>query len=392
MLLVAHEISKMTSILSLLSDKAQQPIPMLDLAAQYAYIREEIQAALDEVLASQRFILCAQVKALEEELARYCGRRFGIGVASGTDALLLALRACGAGPRDEVIVPAFSYIATADSISLLGATPVFVDINPHTFNIDPAQIEARITSRTKAIVPVHLYGQPADMDPILAIARRHGLKVIEDNAQAIGAVYNGRRTASIGDLGCLSFFPSKNLGAYGDGGMILADSEELARRLRSLRAHGTTTNKYVSEELGWNSRLDEIQAAILRVKLRHLENWKTARQANAARYDAVLKGASAVTVPKVLEGCEHVYHQYTVRVRERDRVQKSLATQGIASTIYYLMPLHLQPLYASLGYRRGDLPNAERAAGEVLSLPIYPELTAEQIQRVAEEVVAASRH
>ena len=363
---------------------------MLDLRAQYASIRGEIQAALDTVLDSQHFILGPQVQALEDEVARECRRRFGIGVASGTDALILALHACGVGSSDEVIVPTFSFIATADSVSLLRATPVFVDIQPDTFNIDPAQIEARIAPRTRAIVPVHLYGQPAEMDPILEIARRYGLKVIEDNAQSIGAAYKGRKTNSMGDLGCISFFPSKNLGGYGDGGMIVTDSEEMAGRLHSLRTHGSR-RKYVSEVQGWNSRLDEMQAAVLRVKLRHLEGWKIARQANAARYDALLGRVEGVTVPKVASGAEHVYHQYTVRVPERERVRKLLAEQGIASTVYYPTPMHLQPLYASLGYRSGDLPEAERAADEVLSLPMYPELTAEQIERIADAVALAVR-
>ena len=306
------------------SAKAQGAIPALDLRAQYAEIAAEIRAAVDEVLRSQHFILGPQVKALEEELARFSGAQFGVGVASGTDALILALHVCGIGPGDEVIVPAFSYIATADSVSGLGGVPVFVDIDHDTFNIDPLQIEAKLTSRTKAIVPVHLYGQPVDMDPVLAIARRHGLKVIEDCAQAIGADYKKRKVASLGDLGCLSFFPSKNLGGYGDGGMILSQSGDYAQQLRSLRGHGTSKHKYTSERQGWNSRLDEIQAAVLRVKLRHLDHWTAARRANAARYGELLEGVHGVQVPKVLPGVEHVYHQYTVRVHDRDRVQSAV--------------------------------------------------------------------
>jgi dTDP-4-amino-4,6-dideoxygalactose transaminase len=369
--------------------KASLAIPMLDLRAQYASLRGEIREALDAVLESQHFILGPQVAALEQEVARYCGRKFGVGVASGTDALLLALRAAGVEPGDEVVVPAFSYVATADVVSLLGATPMFADIDARTFNLDPAQVEGKITPRTKAIVAVHLYGQPAEMDPILEIGRKRGVKVIEDNAQAIGAMYRGRRTASMGDLGCLSFFPSKNLGGYGDGGMIVTDSEDVARRLRSLRAHGTTKHKYVSDEQGWNSRLDEIQAAILRVKLRHLDFWAAARRENAARYNARLGSIPGVTVPWTPAWVEHVYHQYTIRVLQRERVQKFLADRGIASTVYYPLPLHLQPMFAQLGGARGSLPAAERAAEEVLSLPIYPELTAEQIERVADGVTAA---
>jgi dTDP-4-amino-4,6-dideoxygalactose transaminase len=370
--------------------KPQDTIPMLDLRAQYAAIREEIRAALDEVLTSQQFILGPQAAALEQEVARACGRRFGVGVGSGTDALMLALRACGIGQGDEVIVPAFSFVATAGAVSALGARPVFADIQPNTFNLDPAQIEAKITPKTRAVIAVHLFGLPADMDPILELAAHRGLRVIEDNAQAIGASYKGRRTGSLGELGCLSFYPSKNLGAYGDAGMIVADPEEWAARLRALRHHGQV-RKYVSAEQGWNSRLDAIQAAVLRVKLRHLDGWREARQAHAAHYSALLGRLPDVVTPTVPDGSDHVYHQYTIRVPERDRVRQFLADRGIASTVYYPVPLHLQPLYAPLGYKRGDLPVAERAAEQVLSLPMYPELKPEQIERVADALGAALR-
>jgi dTDP-4-amino-4,6-dideoxygalactose transaminase len=373
-----------------ISTKAHPAIPMLDLRAQFAPIADEICGAIDDVLASQQFILGPQLTALEEEVARVCGRRFGIGVGSGTDALLLALRLCGIGPGDEVIVPAFTFIATAGAASALGARPVFADIEPRTFNLDPAGLERRITPKTRAVIAVHLYGLPAEMDPILEIAARRGLRVIEDNAQAIAASYKGRPTGSLSELGCLSFYPSKNLGAYGDAGMIVTDSEESAARLRRLRNHGQA-GKYVSEEPGWNSRLDEIQAAVLRVKLRHLDRWKAARQAHAAQYTALLSRLAGVVTPAVPGGCEHVYYQYTIRVPNRDRVQQFLAARGIASTAYYPVPLHLQPLYANLGYQRGNLPVAERAADEVLSLPIYPELTPEQIERVSDAVAAALR-
>ena len=368
------------------SGRTEEPIPAVDLRAQYAVIGAEIRAAIEEVLATQQFILGPQLAALEQEVAQLCGRRFGVGVASGTDALVLALRVCGIGRGDEVIVPAFSFIATAAAVSLLGAQPVFVDIDPRTFNLDPAQVEAKITLQTRAIIPVHLYGLPAEMDTILQIAARRGLAVIEDSAQAIGAKYKGRKAGGMGQLGCLSFYPSKNLGAYGDAGMIVTDSEELAARLRLLRDHGQA-RKYVSEEQGWNSRLDEIQAAVLRVKLRHLESWKAARQAHAAEYNTLLGQIPGVSTPAVPEGSEHVYHQYTIRVRER--VQRNLAARGIATTVYYPVPLHLQPLYAALGYKRGDLPESERASGEVLSLPMYPELRPDQIARVADAVAAA---
>ena len=359
-----------------------EPVPVLDLAAQYRSIENDINAAIQRVLASQHFILGPEVKALEQEVAQYCGRKFGVGVASGTDALTLALCACGIGPGDEVIVPSFTFIATADCVSLLGAIPVFADIDPESFCLDPLQVARKITGRTRAIIPVHLYGQAADMDPILMLARVHNLKVIEDTAQAIGARYNGRKAASMGDAGCLSFFPSKNLGGYGDGGMVVTDSEELAIQLRSLRAHGTT-RKYFSVRQGWNSRLDELQAAILRVKLQHLDDWGSARRLRAAAYARLLSDISAITVPVTLPGREHVFHQYTIRVPRRDAVLKALAERGIGSTVYYPVPIHLQPIYDSLEYKQGDLPETERAAAEVLSLPIYPEMTDAQMESVA---------
>ena len=359
-----------------------EPVPVLDLAAQYRSIEKEIHSAIHRVLESQHFILGPEVKALEQEVAQYCGRRFGVGVASGTDALTLALCACGIGPGDQVIVPSFTFIATADCVSLLGATPVFADIDPETFCIDPLQVARKINRRTKAIVPVHLYGQAADMEPILKLARAHHLRVIEDTAQAIGARYNGKKAASMGDAGCLSFFPSKNLGGYGDGGMVVTDSEEMANHLRSLRAHGTT-RKYFSVRQGWNSRLDELQAAILRVKLGHLDDWASARRERAATYARLLGQISSITLPGTLPGREHVFHQYTIRVPKRDAVLKTLTERGIGSTVYYPVPIHLQPIYDSLGYKQGDLPETERAASEVLSLPIYPELTDAQMESVA---------
>jgi len=364
--------------------KAVEAIPMLDLRAQYASIAAEIRAAIDDVLRTQQFVLGPQGAALEAEVSALCECRYGVGVGSGTDALMLALRAAGVEPGDEVIVPAFSFVATAGAVTALGARPVFADIQAVTFNIDPAQIERRMTPKTKAIVPVHLYGLPADMDTINEIARRHRLTVIEDNAQAIGARYKGRHTGSLGDAAAISFYPTKNLGAYGDAGMVVTGSETLAARVRGLRNHGQT-GKYVSDEAGWNSRLDELQAAVLRVKLRYLRQWQTARQAHAATYHRLLAGVPGVTTPKVAAGFEHVYHQYTIRITggHRDRVQACLAERGIASSVYYPAPFHLQPIYASLGYRRGDFPVAEKAAEEVLSLPMYPELTAAQIERVA---------
>jgi len=365
-----------------------EPIPPLDLKAQWLSIKSEISAAINAVVESQQFILGPQVQALEEEVAKYCGTKFAVGVASGTDALLLALHAAGVGPGDEVLMPTFSFIATADSVSLLGAMPVFVDIEPSTFAIDPAQLEAKITPRTRAIMPVHLYGHPADMDSINSIAQRHHLKIIEDNAQSIGAQYKNRKTGGLGDLGCISFFPSKNLGAYGDGGMIVTNSEPYSKHLRVLRNHGSA-KKYYATEQGWNSRLDEIQAAILRVKLRHLDKWGAARRKNASSYSQLLKAIPGVVTPIEAPGAEHVYHQYTIRVRNRDQVQSALTEQGIGATVYYPTPMHLQPIFAQLGYHAGDLPHAEEVAKEVLSLPIYPELTSEQIHRVVAAIAAA---
>ncbi len=358
-------------------------VQVLDLTAQYRSIEVEIKTAIERVLTSQHFILGPEGKALENEIAHYCGKRFGVGVASGTDALILALCACGVGPGDEVIVPSFTFIATADSVSILGAKPVFVDIDPDTFCVDPLQIAEKITSRTKAVIPVHLYGQPAEMDGILDVAAHHKLKVVEDNAQALGGVYKGKKTASLGDVGCISFFPSKNLGAYGDGGMVVTDSEDIAGRLQSLRAHGTS-RKYFSVEQGWNSRLDELQAAILRAKLPHLDDWTWIRRSRASLYSRLLRDVPEVKCPIEAECTTHVFHQYTIEVENRDKVQQTLAAQGIGSTVYYPVPIHLQPIYQSLGYRQGDLPVTERAAKRVLSLPIYPELHDDQIECVVD--------
>jgi dTDP-4-amino-4,6-dideoxygalactose transaminase len=361
------------------------PVPQLDLAAQYASIGSEIRTAVERVMASQQFVLGREGAAFEQEIAKLCGVAHGIGVASGTDALILALRACGVQPGDEVILPAFTFVATGSAVSALGAKPVFADIRPETYNVDPAEFERRVTSRTRAIVVVHLYGLPADMDPILAMPKARGLPVIEDNAQAVGASYKGIRTGALGDAASFSFYPTKNLGAYGDAGLVTTNFSEIAERIRTLRNHGQT-GKYLSSEPGWNSRLDEIQAAILRVKLRHLSNWQRARQANAAEYTRLLNQIPGVMPPVAPEGFEHVYHQYTIRVERRDALQQFLSERKIGSTVYYPHPLHLQPLYASLGHRAGDFPHSERAAQEVLSLPLYPELRKEQIARVVESI------
>jgi dTDP-4-amino-4,6-dideoxygalactose transaminase len=378
-----------------------ETIPMLDLRAQFESIAPEIRAAVEGVLTAQQFVLGPQGEALEHEIAEACGTRHGVGLASGTEALELGLHACGVKAGDEVIVPAFTFIATGSAVSALGARPVFADIEPASFNLDPDQIEARITPRTRAIVVVHLFGLAADMYPILAIGEKHGIPVVEDNAQSFGAAYQGRKTGSMGRLGCLSFYPSKNLGAYGDAGMIVTSDEKLAARLRSLRNHGQT-GQYLSTERGWNSRLDELQAAILRVKLRHMADWTAARQAHARMYDTLLKDLPGIVLPRVPPGREHVYYLYTIRVtgaassapRANDRgdevrsdlVQQRLKARGVSSTVYYPVPLHLQPLYASLGGKPGELRVSERAAREVLSIPMYPELTREQVERVAREL------
>ena len=384
-----------------------ETIPLLDLRAQFETIAPEIRAAIEEVLAAQQFVLGPQGDALEREIAEACGARYAVGVASGTEAIELGLHACGVKAGDEVIVPAFTFIATGSAVSALGARPVFADIEPASFNLDPDQIESRITPRTRAIVAVHLFGLAADMDPILAVAEKHGIPVIEDNAQSFGATYRGRKTGSMGRLGCLSFYPSKNLGAYGDAGMIVTSDEKLAARLRALRNHGQT-GQYLSTERGWNSRLDELQAAILRVKLRHMADWTAKRQAHAQTYNALLKDVPGMVIPRVPPGREHVYYLYTIRVEGRaggytrsnekgnevrsDLVQHRLKERGVASTVYYPVPLHLQPLYALLGGKPGDLRVSERASREVLSIPIYPELTQEQIERVAAEVRDALPH
>ncbi|MDE2865003.1 MAG: DegT/DnrJ/EryC1/StrS family aminotransferase [Gemmatimonadota bacterium] len=373
-------------------------VPLLDLAAQYASIKPEIDAALDRVVASQRFVLGPVVKACEEMVADYVGSAHGIGVSSGTDALLVALMAEDIGPGDEVITTPFSFFATAGAISRVGATPVFVDIDPATFNIDPALIKDRITARTRAILPVHLFGQMAEMAPIMEIARRHGLAVIEDAAQAIGAHHDGYTAGSVGHYGCFSFYPTKNLGGYGDGGMVVTDDPARAERLRALRVHGETT-RYHHRFVGGNFRLDALQAAVIHAKLSHLDRWTDARIANAALYRSLLgdsataraddraaPGPTTLVLPRVVTD-RHVFNQFVVRVADRDRVQARLTAAGIGTAIYYPVPLHLQECFAELGYRPGDLPNAERAANEVLALPIFPELTAGQIRHVAQNLV-----
>ena len=359
-------------------------IPILDLKEQYHGLREEMLRAVGDVFENGAFINGPNVKALEKEIAGYVGSAHGIGLNSGTDALHLALRALDIGPGDEVITTPFTFVATTEAIGIVGATPVFVDIDPETYNIDPKLIEAAITPRTRAILPVHLYGCPAPMDEIMAIAKRHNLAVIEDCAQAIGTRYRDKLVGNIGTFGCFSFFPSKNLGAYGDGGMLVTGDSALADRARSLRAHGGRV-KYYHEELGVNSRLDEVQAAILRVKLPHLNRWIENRRAVAQRYIEAFKGLG-VQLPSDPEYGRHAYHQFTIRVEDRDQVQNQLKDAGVQTMIYYPVPLHLQKVHAMLGQGEGTFPHSEKAAKEVLSIPMFPELKPEVQDTVIEAV------
>jgi dTDP-4-amino-4,6-dideoxygalactose transaminase len=362
-------------------------IPYLDLKTQYLGIKEEIGAAISRVLDSTQYALGPEVQAFEAEFASLCGVSHGVAVNSGTSALHLALLAAGIGRGDEVITVSFTFVATAAAVRYAGATPVFVDIDPVTFTIDPDAIERAITPRTKAIVPVHLYGQAADMDPILAIARRHGLTVIEDACQAHAATYKGRPVGSLGDMACFSFYPGKNLGAYGEGGIVVTNDAAATTQMRILRDWGQK-ERYHHVVQGFNYRMDGIQGAILRVKLRHLPEWTALRRAWAARYDDQLQDAGVAT-PAARAGSRHVYHIYAVRSSDREDLRQRLQGDGIATGLHYPIPVHLQPAHADLGYGPGDLPHTERAASEVLSLPMYPELTAEQVDTVA---AAVRRH
>jgi dTDP-4-amino-4,6-dideoxygalactose transaminase len=364
-------------------------IPSFDLKLQYAALKTELDAAIAQVLASGHFINGPNVAALETAVADYVGSTYGVALNSGTDALYLALRALDVGPGDEVITTPFSFIATSEAIEMVGAAPVFADIDPLTYTLDCAAAAAAVSPRTKAILPVHLFGGAADMSNIMALASRHSLAVIEDCAQAIGADVGGRRVGTLGEIGCFSFFPTKNLGAYGDGGLVTTDDRQLAERVRRLRAHGGRI-KYHHEEHGVNSRLDELQAAILRVKLGHLERWTHLRRGIAAAYDERLMAMPGVTTPACDVYGRHVYHQYTIAVEGRDGVQRRMRAAGVETAVYYPLPLHLQPVHAPLGYTRGDFPNAERAAALVLSLPMYPELPASYLQRTADALRAAT--
>ena len=359
-------------------------IPFLDLQAQHASIRGELDQAVDRVFDSCQFVLGDEVTAFESAFAAYVGADHGVALNSGTSALHLALLAAGIGAGDEVITVPFTFVATVAAIGYTGARSVFVDIDPRSFTLDAAQLEAAITPRTRAVVPVHLYGQPADMDPILAVARSHGLAVIEDAAQAHGAEYRGRRVGSLGDFGCFSFYPGKNLGACGEGGIVVTSNAEHAAALRMLRDWGQA-RKYHHVMRGYNYRMEGLQGAILRVKLRHLERWTEARRSRAALYDRLLEG-SEIQAPCAMPYARHVYHIYAIRTRDRADLQRTLQTRGVQTGIHYPVPVHLQEGYRDLGYRAGDFPHSERAAREVLSLPIYPELTNVQVELVSAAV------
>lgn len=372
-------------------------VPLLDLRSQYLHIRDEVRAALDGVCESQHFILGPQVSAFEAEIARYCGARYAVGVSSGTDALLAALMALGVGPGDEVITTPYTFFATVGSIVRSGARPVFVDIDPVSFNLQPSQVELRITSRTKVLLPVHLFGRCVEMEPLLALATRHRLAIIEDAAQAIGAeTEDGRRVGGIGTLGCLSFYPTKNLGGFGDAGMVVTSDPQLAELLRSLRQHGSEGH-YEHPRVGGNFRLDELQAAVLLVKLRHLDAWAEARQARALHYNEAfraldLEGPELLALPEIPKAGRHVFNQYVLRTRRRDELARFLGSRGIGTAVYYPKPLHLQKCFAFLGHYEGNFPEAERAAREALALPIYPELTEEMQHHVIQTVYAFLRH
>ena len=372
-------------------------VPLLDLKAQYLSIKSELDAAVADVLNSQTFILGPRVQECERAIAHYSGCAHGIGVSSGTDALLACLMAENIGAGDEVITTPYTFFATVGSISRLGAKPVFVDIEPATYNLDVTQLEAKITARTRAIIPVHLYGQMAEMDPLMELARKHKLIVIEDAAQAIGAEYKGRRAGSIGHYGCLSFFPSKNLGAAGDGGMIVTSDQARAEKLALLRAHGSKP-KYYHKIVGGNFRLDAIQAALVSAKLPHLDAWTAGRQKNAERYNQLFASSGLNTalsgsghgaqliLPRVARD-RHVYNQYVIRTPKRDALKKALEAKGIGTEVYYPVPMHIQECFADLKYRKGDFPEAESAANETLALPIYPELTDGQAAHVVRSIV-----
>jgi len=370
-------------------------VPLLDLKAQYASIKQEIRAAVDDVFDSQYFILGPKVKELEQEIARYSETSYALGVSSGTDALLISLMALGIEPGDEIITTPFTFFSTAGVISRLNATPKFVDIDPDTFNMDPEKLESAITRRTKAVIPVHLFGQCADMDPILEVSSKYGLPVIEDAAQSIGAQYKHRKAGSMAEFGVFSFFPSKNLGGAGDGGMVITRESALYDKLQVLRVHGARS-KYYHKIVGGNFRLDSLQAAVLLVKLKYLDSWSEKRRKNAALYNRLFAQSGLIERGIIKTPVEaykdsgdrnhHIYNQYTLRTRSRDKLQEYLKEQGVSTAIYYPLPLHLQECFKDLGYLKGDFPEAEKASGSVISLPVYPELTDEKQEYIVEKI------
>ena len=362
-----------------------EKIKLVDLDSQYQAIGEEIWSAMKDVVKNSAFILGRHVKAFEDDFAGFCNARFAVGVASGTDALMLTMKALGIGPGDEVITVPNTAFPTAEAITLSGASVVFADINPETFNIDPAVVEKKITRKTRAIIPVHLYGQPAQMDELKELCQNRKLMLIEDAAQAHGAEYKGQRVGAIGDAACFSFYPSKNLGGYGDGGAVVTNDERITEKVRMLRNHGRH-EKYLHEIEGYNSRLDALQAAILSVKLKYLDGWSEKRRQHARYYDKLLSSVKEVTTPKVLDGVKSVYHVYVIRVKDRDLLRKRLKEENIDTGVHYPVPLHLQPALAYLGLGKGSFPMAEEAALTVLSLPLYPEMTNEQIETVVDAV------
>ena len=369
----------------LLKQQNQKQIPIVDLALQYKSIQSEIETVVQEVLSSGHYILGPNVETFESELANYLGCKHVISCANGTDAITLSLMALGIKKDDEVITVSHSFFATSEAIALVGAKPVFVDINESDFNIDPRKIESLITKKTKAIIPVHLYGGACEISSVTEIAKKHGLFVIEDCAQALGAKYKGKFVGAFGDVGTVSFFPTKNLGAFGDGGAIFTQDENTAKKIKQLRSHGSS-ERYVHHFIGLNSRLDEIQAAILRVKLKYLDNWNSARQRAAKYYDELLKNIGDIVIPAVKPNTHHIFHQYTIRTKKRDLIYEGLRKLNIESLIYYPIPIHLQKAFSYLGYKKGSLPVTEQICSEILSLPIYPEITPEIQEYIVEQI------
>lgn len=361
-------------------------IPLVDLKAQYNSIKEEIDEAINRVLNNASFIMGKELEIFEVEFAQYCNARYAIGVANGSDALILALLACGIGEGDEVITVPNTFIATSEAISHVGGKIVFTDIDSKTYNMNVAKVEERINEHTKAIIPVYIYGQPVDMDPLVDLAKKYDLKIIEDAAQAHGALYKGRKTGSIGDVACFSFYPSKNLGAYGDAGIVTTNSTEISDKIKLFRNHGRISEKYQHDIEGYSSRLDNLQAVILSTKLKHLEKWTSMRREKVAKYNELLNDLEEVIVPYEADYARHVYHLYAIQTKYRDKLRGQLKIRGISTGVHYPIPLHLQPAYNHLGYKEGDFPVTEVISNDILSLPLYPELRESQIEEIVESI------